>query len=199
MLSLTLERQSWAHRLPVGWKLAALCLLTFFVFPVEDIWLLIFGLVGVATCCATLGAIGFAASLRALRPILWFAVIILGYHLLVGRLGQGLVIVLRMLLLVAAANFVTMTSRLSDMMDWVIWALSPLRRIGIPSERIALAFALVIRFTPVLGQRAAHLAEAWRARSARRVGIGIVAPLAVSALDDADHVAEALRARGGVR
>ncbi|MDR6264148.1 MULTISPECIES: energy-coupling factor transporter transmembrane component T [Rhodobacterales] len=199
MLSLTLERQSWAHRIPVGWKLAALCGLTFFVFPLENIALLTLGIGGVGLLCASLGRVGFTASLRGLRPILWFAVIILGYHLLVGRIGQGLGIVLRMLLLVGAANFVTMTSRLSDMMNWVIWALSPLRRLGIPPERIALAFALMIRFTPVLGQRAAHLAQAWRARSNRRVGVGIVAPLAVSALDDADHVAEALRARGGVR
>lgn len=199
MLSLTLERQSWAHRLPVGWKLAALFTLTLFVFPIENIAFLTLGIGGVGLLCASLGRVGFTASLRALRPILWFAVIILTFHLLVGRIGQGLGIVLRMLLLVGAANFVTMTSRLSDMMNWVTWALSPLRRLGVPPERIALAFALVIRFTPVLGQRGVQLAEAWRARSARRVGIRIVAPLAVSALDDADHVAEALRARGGVR
>ena len=35
--------------------------------------------------------------------------------------------------------------------------------------------------------------------AARRAGWRIVAPLALMALDDAEHVAEALRARGGVQ
>lgn len=199
MLSLTLERQSWAHRIPVGWKLATLFALTFVTFPIERLEPLIGGIVLVVLGWVSLGRAGFLASLRALRPVLWFVVIILVYHFLVGRLHQGAVIVLQMLFLFGAANFVTMTSRLSDMMELVIRLLSPLRRFGIPPERIALAFALVIRFTPVLGQRGARLAEAWRARSTRRVGPRIVAPLAVSALDDADQVAEALRARGGLR
>jgi len=35
------------------------------------------------------------------------------------------------------------------------------------------------------------------ARSRRRPGWQLVLPLSLAALDDADHVAEALRARGG--
>ena len=56
---------------------------------------------------------------------------------------------------------------------------------------------MVIRFTPVLAQKGAALAMAWRARSRKRAGWRVIMPFMVLALDDADHVAEALRARGG--
>jgi biotin transport system permease protein len=47
-------------------------------------------------------------------------------------------------------------------------------------------------------QRMAALNDAWRARSARRAGWRLAFPATLAALDDAERVAEALRARGGV-
>ncbi|MCC6863501.1 MAG: energy-coupling factor transporter transmembrane protein EcfT, partial [Rhodobacteraceae bacterium] len=61
----------------------------------------------------------------------------------------------------------------------------------------SLSVALVIRFIPVLSTRMSQITEAFRARSPRRPGYRILIPAALSALDDADHVAEALRSRGG--
>ncbi|HBH7903235.1 TPA: hypothetical protein KDX49_003259 [Vibrio parahaemolyticus] len=52
--------------------------------------------------------------------------------------------------------------------------------------------------TPVLMSKGQKLSRAWRSRSNRRTGWRIVLPFTVLALDDADHVAEALRARGGL-
>ena len=77
-----------------------------------------------------------------------------------------------------------------------------LARVGVPAtvrRRMALSVALVIRFTPVLMQKGAALAEAWRARSVKRPGWRIVLPFALLAIDDAEQTAEALRARGGVQ
>jgi biotin transport system permease protein len=199
MLSLTLERQSWAHRVPVGWKLLGLLGATALAFPLENVSALLSLLGAVGCLYATLGRVGFMAGVRALRPIWWFVVIILGYQVLVGRAEIGVVIVLKMVALVGLANFVTMTSRISDMMALVLWLLGPLRVLGVKGGHLALAFALVIRFTPVLMLRGGLLAQAWRARSRRRANWRLVVPMAVSALDDADHVAEALRARGGVK
>jgi biotin transport system permease protein len=72
-----------------------------------------------------------------------------------------------------------------------------LRRLGLPTQILETAIPLVIRFSPVLIAKAGQLVEAWRARSRRRPGWQLVLPLSLAALDDADHVAEALRARGG--
>ena len=55
----------------------------------------------------------------------------------------------------------------------------------------------LIRFIPVMLLRMEALALAFRARSARRGSWRIVMPGVLAALDDADHVADALRARGG--
>jgi biotin transport system permease protein len=50
-----------------------------------------------------------------------------------------------------------------------------------------------------LKQRAKNLMLAQSARSTKRSFWRISVPLAISILDDADHVSEALRARGGIR
>jgi biotin transport system permease protein len=89
-----------------------------------------------------------------------------------------------------------MTTRLADLQGLVLWLLGPFARV-LPAKPVAIAIALMIRFIPVMAERAARLSEAWRARSPRRTRVRLVAPLALGALDDADHVAEALRARGG--
>ena len=131
--------------------------------------------------------------------VLWpFVVVIALWHVLTGSPTQGLVIVLRMITAVGLANLVTMTTRLSDMMAVVRWLCAPLRRVGVNTRGIEIAMAMVIRFAPVLADKGSQLAQSWRARSRRRVGWRIVMPLTVLAIDDAEHVAEALKARGGV-
>lgn len=130
--------------------------------------------------------------------LLWpFVALIAVYHVIIGDAVNGLVIVLRMITAVALANLVTMTTRLSDMMAVVDWLMTPLRRVGIDTRPIALAMALVIRFTPELARKGQMLTLAWRARARRRPGWRLIPAFAALALDDAEHVAEALRARGG--
>ena len=107
-------------------------------------------------------------------------------------------IALRMTTAVGLATLVTMTTSLARMMAVVRWLATPLRVLGLRTRGIELAVALVIRFTPVLADKGQLLAQSWRARSARRVGWRILMPFAVLAIDDAERVAEALRARGGL-
>ena len=140
----------------------------------------------------------WVSGLRRLMVLWPFVVLIVMWHFITADLGAGVVIVLRMVTAVALANLVTMTTRLSDMMGVVRWLTAPLRVFGVRTERIELAIALVVRFTPVLAAKGQLLAMAWRARAVRRVGWRIITPFAVLAIDDAEHVAEALRARGGV-
>ena len=84
------------------------------------------------------------------------------------------------------------------MMAVVLRLLRPFERLGLRTGPIALSMALVIRFTPTLIDKGQVLSLAWRARARRRAGWRIITPLAVLAIDDAEHVAEALRARGGL-
>ncbi|MCR9085596.1 MAG: energy-coupling factor transporter transmembrane protein EcfT [Rhodobacteraceae bacterium] len=198
MLSLTSEQVTPYHRWPAGPKLLAVCIVTAVMFSAGSIilsgiaCLLLFGLYAVP------GRAFLREGVRGFRVLWPFLALIALWHGITGTPLAGVGVALQLLAAVGFANLVTMTSRLDDLADAVTRAASPLRRLGVRPHRFGLALALVVRFTPVLGARGAQLAEAWRARAPRRVGWQVLAPLALAAIDDADHVAEALRARGGI-
>jgi len=135
--------------------------------------------------------------IRMLRPLWMFIAMVLVWHLATDALVDGLNILAKLLAAVALANLVTMTTRLDDMIAAIQPLFVPFRPLGLNPKTLALSIALVIRFVPVLAQKGGQLAEAWRARSAKRPGWRLIVPLALIALDDAEHIAEALRARGG--
>lgn len=200
MISLTSPVETWAHRWPAGAKLLALCGATVALFALDGSWAvsaLIFA--GVVTLYALPGWVFWRAGMARLRVLWPFVAVIALWHLFTGTPGAGVVIALRLLSAVGLANLVTMTTRLSDMIDVVRWCAAPLRRVGMNTRALELGIALVIRFTPALAGKGAQLSRAWRARAARRVGWRIVLPFTLLALDDAEHVADALRARGGLQ
>ncbi len=198
MISLTSEIRTPYHGWPVGPKLLALSLFTLGIFFLDSIAA---SMIVMALVCAAylVGGRTFAREgLRMMRPVLFFVAIIVVWHLVAGSAAEGAVIILRLLAAIAAANLVTLTTRLQDMLDVIQRGLS---RIGVSEtmrRRLAVSIALVIRFTPVLTQKGSHLVEAWRARSTRRPGWRLILPFALLAVDDAEQTAEALKARGGV-
>jgi biotin transport system permease protein len=197
MLTLTSPVETWAHRVPAGAKLALLALATTGLFLTRAPVALGIAALAVAVLYGSAGPRFAATGARLLWP-LWPFVLIVGlWHLWIADLSGGAVILLRMIALVALANFVTMTTRLSDMLSIFQRLATPLARFGLPPQRLALAVALVIRFLPVMLERLTQIGESWRARSWRRPRWRIVVPATLAALDDADRVAEALRARGG--
>jgi biotin transport system permease protein len=197
MLTLTSPVETWAHRLAAGLKLAALALTTTGLFLLTGPWPLALAATAVLALYLSAGRQFAKAAPRLLYP-LWPFVLIVGlWHLAAGDSRDGVVVILRMVAAVALANFVTMTTRLSDMIA-VFQALArPFARFGLPPRRLALAFALTIRFIPVMLERLTLIRQSWSARSPRRPRWRVLVPATLAALDDADHVAEALRARGG--
>jgi biotin transport system permease protein len=196
MLTLTSPVETWAHKVPAGAKLLALCGTTATLFALASPLPLTAAALTVAALTATGGASFAAHALRMLRPLIPFVIIIALWHLWL-RDPVGLSIILRMVTAVAAANLVTMTTRLSDMIAVLERLMRPFARLS-PPRALALAIALTIRFIPVMLDRAAQIRESFRARSARRPGWRVLPPTTMAALDDADRVAEALRARGGI-
>ncbi len=193
MLTLTSPRETVLHRWPAGLKLALVAAgsVVLFQLPMAGV------AVALALAAALALTLGRGRDWLGLLRLLWPVVLVLlAWHGLTGTLAQGALAVLRMLALVGLANLVTMTTRLSDMQAVFLWLSRPLAPI-LPPQRLALAFALVIRFVPVMLLRWQALVLAWRARAARRPGWHIYAPAVLAALDEADRVADALRARGG--
>ncbi|MBK6468918.1 MAG: energy-coupling factor transporter transmembrane protein EcfT [Rhodobacter sp.] len=196
MLTLTSPVETPLHRLPAAAKLAALAVFTVVLFRLSSPAGLALALAVVVALHLPWGARFAAHAGRMMRPLWPFVAVVALWHLWVSDPRGGAVVVLRMAAAVAAANLVTMTTRLSDMLAVFEWLATPLARL-IPPRRLALAFALMIRFIPQLSDRLRQIADAFRARSPRRPGWRVLVPATLAALDDADHAAEALRARGG--
>ena len=197
MLTLTSPHRIWAHRLPAGAKLAALAATTMVLFSLTSPLTLTLALAAILALTATGGKDFAVVALKSLRP-LWPFILIVGlWHLWTDDPTGGAVVMQRLLAAVLAANFVTMTTRLTDLLRVVEWLCRPLAALGLSPKLLALAVALTVRFLPVLMLRAGQIGDSWRARSPRRPGWRLAVPLTLAALDDAEQVAEALRARGG--
>jgi biotin transport system permease protein len=192
---LTSPVETWVHRLPAGAKLAALAVLGVTLGLTPHLGLLAAGFAGVWLAFLPLGLAEVARMPRRLWPLWPFVLVIGGWHLLRGTPETGLAITLRMLIMFAAATLMLLTTRFDALRATFARLFYPLGRLGMPVERISLALAMTVRFIPVLAQRSADLSLAWRARSARKPRHRLLVPLAVAALDEADHAAEALRAR----
>lgn len=198
MISLTSPHETWAHRIPAGTKLLALSGLTVALFLTDRPVALAAALLAIAALYLSAGTAFLRQGLRHLRMLWPFLLLVAVWHGLTGQIQAGMAIALRLLAALALANFVTMTTRLTDMIAVLTWLLAPLRRLGLSTRAVELAIAMVMRFTPMLVENGQRLGMSWRARSRRRPNWRIVMPMAALALDDADHVAEALRARGGI-
>ncbi len=199
MISLSSPVKTKAHGWPAGAKLAGLCILSILLIAITSplIHALFFSVVLFLYLLA--GRIFFVSGIKKLF-ILWpFILIVSLWHLYNGQTAQGITIVLRLLSAVALANLVTMTTKLSDMIDVIHRLAKPLTFIGLKTQALEISIALVIRLTPELIAKGTALSQAWRARSPKRPNWKVVIPFIVVTLDDADHSAEALRARGGIQ
>jgi biotin transport system permease protein len=197
MLTLTSPVETWAHPLPAGAKLAALALATTVLFSLTGVLALALAFLATLGLVATGGKSFASAVLRLLWQLWPFVAVVAAWHLWIGEVAGGTVIILRLMTAVTLANVVTMTTRLSDMIAVFQWLARPLAVLGLSPRRLALAFALVIRFIPVMLGHLARITDAWSARSHRRPRWRVLVPATLAALDDADRAAEALRARGG--
>lgn len=198
MLSLALTRRTWAHKLPAGLKFGLLAVAMIVAMRFAALPAQAGALVATIALYASLGREALRAGARALRPLWWIVAVIVLWQGYEGTWVLGLAFGVRVLVMVGLANFVTLTTPMPEIIALIERLAQPLARFGLSPRLPALAVALVLRFVPVLMQRQEALSLAWHARARRRPGARLIAPMAFSLLDDADHLADALRARGGI-
>ena len=110
MLTLTAPHKTIFHSVPAGRKLLGLCVVSTALFQISSLSILLALTFGVAVTYLTQG-MGFAKfGARMLRPLWPFVVIIALYHWVTHDFGNGVEIILRMMIAVALANLVTMTT-----------------------------------------------------------------------------------------
>ncbi len=193
MLTLTSPIETYAHRIPASAKMAAFVMLTVLLFALPNPWLLALPVAALILSCGPKFAL---QSLKNLRPLIPLILLLAVWHLWL-RDPIGITLITRMIIGVACANFVTMTSKLTEMTRVIERLARPLSPIIAP-RTLALAIGLTIRFLPTMLIRAEQISQSWRARSPKRPGWRVLLPTSLAALDNATHSAEALRARGGI-
>ena len=183
------------HRLPAGAKLAGLAAGITVLLLLEDLrWL-----GAAATAIVVLHAVARVPARLAIaqvRPLLWFVIFLLAVQLLLTDWQGALSVVLTLVLSVALAGLVTLTTRVSAMLDVVESLLGPLRRVGVRPDRVGLVLALTVRGVPVIAGIAGTVRDAHRARGATLRPWALLVPVLVRVLRHADALGDALAARG---
>lgn len=197
MISLYFPGHSHLHRFPAGIKLSGLAIISIGLYPIQNPWWLLPALLLVFVAYHSLGT-GGLARLWIIKPLLPLFVLIFAVQWWTQNVASALVLLQRMLVLIWLANLITLTTRMDAMMDAVLPILTPLRWLGIRTERIAFAVTLLVRFVPVLMAVMLNLLEAWKARGGGRAVWQLAIPMMINAIRLSDHVAEALAARGGI-
>jgi biotin transport system permease protein len=183
------------HRAPAGVKLAGLTIFLLLLAALRSATATAVALV-VVVVLAALGGIGPRPLLAQVRPVLWFALVVAAFQWWAAGPLTAVAVTGSLVLAVAAAGLVTLTTRTQDLLDAVVAALGPLRRFGVDPQRAGLVLALAVRTVPVITDLARQVHEARVARGASRSPRALVVPLVIRAVRHADRLGEALAARG---
>jgi biotin transport system permease protein len=186
---------SVVHRAPAGAKLLLLAVAAMGTVFLRQPWqVAVLG--AVVAALYALAGIGWRTALSQVRPLLWFALGLGALQVLVSGWERAVVVVGGLLGLVLLASLVTLTTRTSAIVDAVVVAAGPLRRVGFDPERVGLLVALAVRAVPVVVDLAREVRHAQVARGATASPVAFVVPLVVRSLRHADRLADALVARG---
>ncbi len=183
------------HRLPAGPKLLLL-LLT----GIGSVLVSVPAVTGALLLLVLLGYVIARIPPRVLLEVLRPVSFVLGplalFHWLVTGWERATVVVGVILALILLAHLVTLTTRTSELVDVVVQAARPLRRLGVDPERVGLLLHLAIRAVPLVIELAGRVRAAQHARGLTSSPRAFAVPLVVGALRRADDLGDALAARG---
>lgn len=183
------------HALRPGAKLLALFVFAIVVLATHG-WVSSLIALAVGVSLALLAGLRGRAFWRVARTFALIGVPLFAFHAWSTGWERGVEVIADLLALIFAASAVTASTRASDMLETVSWALSPLGRLGVDTERIALAFSLMIRMIPTLQELSRDTLLAARARGLERSPRARTVPLALRTVAQAQLTGQALAARG---
>lgn len=195
-LSVYVKRDSPVHRMPalpkLGLVVAFIVVATIFAHTIPT-----------AAVALTVALSGFAvariplkvavAQLLGAVPLLAFIAVIQG---LTGDWELGVMLFLQILACVIAATLLTLTTRVSDLMNAFDRLLAPLGRLGLPVATISLAMSLTLRLIPLQVQAVREVLDARRARGASASATAFGVPVIIRTIRRSRAMSDALLARG---
>jgi biotin transport system permease protein len=194
MGSLYSDIPTWLHRMPAGLKLLALALLGIGLFAMQQ-WQV---LLAVTVACV-LVFVSLGAAVQAARPwvigVLFASGLVAGFHVWMSQPVLAAVTVMRLVSATLMGIALTLTTRYSDLLHVLTWLLSPLRKIGVRTDPLALQLALMLRFIEHFFVVWRRLDDAYRLRTGQSGGFKILAPLTIQMLLTTRRVADALTIR----
>lgn len=183
-------------RIPVGTRLALMLV-------AEILLVVLVRSLPAAAVAGTLVGAGYVAARipvrqawSALRGVIVVAALVGALQALVLPWQRAALIAVTIVLAVAIAAIVTLTTSTSDLLDALERGLRPFRRVGVDPERVALTLALTARTIPVIAGFGSRLRDSGRARGVRLGVVPYAVGLVVLTVQHAERVGEALRARG---
>jgi len=148
-------------------------------------------------------SVGFSQRLywEQFRPVKWFILFLFISQFWIIDWQTAGNACARLLLVIALANLLTMTTPTVLMISAIERGLAPLTRLGVGVHKISLAISLVLRFIPMLHQLMTEMQHAQYARGGHQVGRikaakTLLLPFIINTMRQADQIAEALEARG---
>ena len=206
MIGVYVPGHSLVHRAPAGVKLLSLLVFTtlLLVFHTPE------GMaVGLFVVLVAYSLAGFCPPvlIRQVWPLKWIVLVLApfqwwfaGWQAALVVVGTLLLVVgsmaIALLLAVAAAGLVSLTTRTTDMLEVIRWVMSPLRHVHVDPERVALLLTLTIRVVPVVNDLVHDVRDARRARGMEGSLRAYATPVVIRTVGYAERLGEALVARG---
>ena len=131
-----------------------------------------------------------------LAPPLYLLVALATFQWWQKDLTSAVIMFLTIYAAVTAAVLLTLTTKVSEMMDSFDRALAPLGRLGVPVENITLAMSLTIRLLPLMLGTVLEVLDARKARGATASLTAFGTPVIIRSIRRARAMGEALHARG---
>lgn len=182
------------HRLPVGAKLAGLAVLSVAIVVVRDPWWAAGSLL-VALAIATVARVPLRTLARSARAVLLVALVAAALQWWVGGPAKAIETLLDLVSLALLALAVSITTPVNDILDALVRWITPLRRVGVQPERVALAFGLAVQALPGTVALAVETRDAARARGLRHPR-AYLTPFVIRVVARAHETGDALHARG---
>ena len=144
----------------------------------------------------SIGGFGVRTLASQVWPLRWIVLLLFPFQWWTAGWQAAVGIVGTLVLAVVGAALISLTTRVTELLDVIDRLLQPARAIGVDPDRVALLLALTIRAVPVIAGTLHEARDARRARGLEHSTRALVTPIVVRTIRHADRVGDALAARG---
>ncbi|WP_345763176.1 energy-coupling factor transporter transmembrane component T family protein [Diaminobutyricibacter sp. McL0608] len=196
MIPVHVDGSSPVHRMPAGVKLALMIVIVTLISLTPN------GPLLAAWGVLVVGAYALAGMLRSqlfrqVHLMRWIIVVTVAGQLLFVGETAAVWNTVRIVILILGAALVSLTTRVSDMLETVERLVGRFRRFGANPEAVGTVLMVATTSIPVIASHASRVREAYRARRAGTNIVAMTSTMLVLAIKHADELGDALVARGG--